>query len=170
MFRKELLRKYFCFPSSFIVFLCIQWSHQSIEAHKMKKFKKQTNTACYIYSTYTQYLARLENLVEYWNDVCLWTQASTQATIVQYLVVTKTNFKTNYVQIWILKNNLQQSEGLSGFDNWHTLHTYSYFYWRTHDSGHAYVDTYTHFFSMIVQIFQNLSGSYNFILFQNLLL
>ena len=65
MFRKELLRKYFCFPSSFIVFLCIQWSHQSIEAHKMKKFKKQTNTACYIYSTYTQYLARLENLVEY---------------------------------------------------------------------------------------------------------
>ena len=28
--------------------------------------------------------------------------------------------------------------------------TYAYFYWRTHDFEHVYVDTYTHFFSMIL--------------------
>ena len=28
--------------------------------------------------------------------------------------------------------------------------TYAYFYWCTHDFGHVYVDTYTHFFSMIL--------------------
>ena len=26
---------------------------------------------------------------------------------------------------------------------------YAYFYWRTHDFGHVYVDTYAHFFSTI---------------------
>ena len=29
------------------------------------------------------------------------------------------------------------------------LHAYAYFYWRTRDIGHAYVDTYAHLFSMI---------------------
>ena len=27
------------------------------------------------------------------------------------------------------------------------LRTYTYFYWRTHDFGHANVDTYAHFFA-----------------------
>ena len=47
---------------------------------------------------------------------------------------------------------------------------YAYFYWPMHDFGHAYVDTYVHFFPVIFQSFQNFSGSYNSILFKNLLL
>ena len=43
-------------------------------------------------------------------------------------------------------------------------------YWHTHDFGHAYLDTYTHFFPTIFQNFQKFSGSYNLILFKNLLL
>ena len=31
----------------------------------------------------------------------------------------------------------------TGFDN---LRTYAYFYWRTHDFGHVYVDTYAKYF------------------------
>ena len=46
------------------------------------------------------------------------------------------------------------------------VRTYAYFYWRTHDFGHAYVDTYVHF----PYDFLKFSGSYNFILFKNLLL
>ena len=45
------------------------------------------------------------------------------------------------------------------FDNWHT-----------HDFGYAYVNAFAHFFPMIFKSFQNFSGSYNFILFKNLLL
>ena len=48
--------------------------------------------------------------------------------------------------------------------------TYAYFYWCTHDFGHAYVDTYGHFSPMVFLSFQNFSGSYNFIMFKNLLL
>ena len=29
------------------------------------------------------------------------------------------------------------------------VRTYAYFYWRTHDFGYAYVDTYAHVFSVI---------------------
>ena len=29
------------------------------------------------------------------------------------------------------------------------IHTYTYFYWRTHDFGHAYIDAYAHFFPII---------------------
>ena len=45
--------------------------------------------------------------------------------------------------------------------------TYGYFYWRTHNFGHGYVDTYAHFFSIFS--FQNLVCSYNFILLTNLI-
>ena len=33
------------------------------------------------------------------------------------------------------------------------VRTYAYFYWRAHDFEHAYVDTYTHFLSMIFKSF-----------------
>ena len=50
------------------------------------------------------------------------------------------------------------------------VRTYTYFYWRTHDFGNAYVDTYAHFFPMIFLSFQIFSNFFNFILFKNLLL
>ena len=52
----------------------------------------------------------------------------------------------------------------------HWLCTYAYFYWGTHDFGHAYAHIYAQFFPMIFKNFQNFSGSYNFIMFKNLLL
>ena len=33
------------------------------------------------------------------------------------------------------------------------VRTHAYFYWRTHDLGHAYVDIHTHFFP---KIFKNI--------------
>ena len=50
----------------------------------------------------------------------------------------------------------------------HVCHVqmYAYFYWRTCDFGHAYIDMYAHFFPMIFES----SGSYNFLLFKNLML
>ena len=50
------------------------------------------------------------------------------------------------------------------------VHMYVYFYWHMHDSGHVYVDMYAHFFPMIFESFQSLFGSYNLILFKNLLI
>ena len=47
---------------------------------------------------------------------------------------------------------------------------HAYFHLHTHISGHAYVDTYTHFFTMTFKVFKNFSGSYNFVLFKILLL
>ena len=49
----------------------------------------------------------------------------------------------------------------------HRVHAYSYFYWHTHDFGHIYIDIYAYFFPYD---FLNISGSYNFIPFKNLLL
>ena len=44
---------------------------------------------------------------------------------------------------------------------------YTYFYWYMRDFGHAYVDVNAHFFPMLFKSFQNLFGSYDFILFKN---
>ena len=48
----------------------------------------------------------------------------------------------------------------------HRVCMYAYFYLHTHDFAHVYFDTYSHCFLMIFQI----SGSYNFTLFKNLIL
>ena len=57
----------------------------------------------------------------------------------------------------------------SEFNNWHTSRTYvRLLFWRRHDIGYMYVDTYTHFFTIIFESFQFFSGSYNFILFKNI--
>ena len=48
------------------------------------------------------------------------------------------------------------------------LRTYAYYYWRTHDFGHVYVDTYAHFYDFLK--FSKFSGSHNFVLLKNLLL
>ena len=47
------------------------------------------------------------------------------------------------------------------------VRTHANFYWRTHDLGHAYIDKEACFFPKICSSF---SGSFNFILFKNLLL
>ena len=47
----------------------------------------------------------------------------------------------------------------------HCIHMSTYFYWHTHNFGHAYVNTYFHFFLMVFLS----SVSYNFILFKNLM-
>ena len=31
----------------------------------------------------------------------------------------------------------------------HRVRTYAYFYWRTHDFRHAYINTYSHFYSLV---------------------
>ena len=48
------------------------------------------------------------------------------------------------------------------------VRTYAYYYWRTHDFGHVYVDTYAHFYDFLK--FSKFSGSHNFVLLKNLLL
>ena len=50
------------------------------------------------------------------------------------------------------------------------VRTHIYFHWRTHDFGHANVDTTLIFFPMIFLSFKNFSCCYNFVLFKNLLL
>ena len=50
----------------------------------------------------------------------------------------------------------------------HRIHRYSQFYWRMHEFGHAYIDTYAHLFPMIFK-FIFFFGSNN-ILFKTLLL
>ena len=49
--------------------------------------------------------------------------------------------------------------------------TYTYCYWCMHNFGHAYVEMYTHFLPYNFPKFsKKFSGSYNFILVENLLL
>ena len=55
--------------------------------------------------------------------------------------------------------NAVDHETEKGLKHWYDLqgstigvrrvHTYAYFYWCTHDFGHAYVDMYAHFFPKI---------------------
>ena len=79
---------------------------------------------------------------------------------------------TNDLQLCLQRiNTVKKKISMSRFNKWHTMLTYkANFYWHTHDFGHAYLDTYTHFFPTIFQNFQKFSGSYNLILFKNLLL
>ena len=48
--------------------------------------------------------------------------------------------------------------------------TYTYFYWCTHDVGHAYVDMHARFFPYDFSKFAKFSTFFYFILFINLLL
>ena len=49
------------------------------------------------------------------------------------------------------------------------IHTYTYFYWHTHDFGHAYVDMYAHISLLFLKVFK-FASSDNFVLLQKLLL
>ena len=69
--------------------------------------------------------------------------------ILDYL--TRDMFNFNFSEkVWDLV-----SAPYSEFNNWHTSRTYvRLLFWHRHDIGYMYVDTYTHFFTIIFESFQ----------------
>ena len=57
----------------------------------------------------------------------------------------------------------------TGLDNC-SVRTHASFYWRTHDFGHAYHDTYAHFFLWFFQVFNFFFVLFWFWFFKNLML
>ena len=71
---------------------------------------------------------------------------------------------------FLMHSSQSSWDGLQGYRVQQLV--YTYFYRHVHDFEDAYIDMYAYFFLMFFKVlkFQNFAGSYNVILFKNLLL